>query len=194
VIALALPRATAVGTPFPARDLIIFVTFAVIFVTLVVQGLTLRPLLRLLHVHGEKRNEAEEAHARRISTEKGLHRLGELASTDGVNGDAAELLKTVHERQARHWSARDRTRHGTDDADHRALAPANVDSVEDESSTYRNLRREMIEAERSAIIDLRDSGVIGDEVLRRIQRDLDLETMMLDAADDRPDASPYEAT
>src|SRR5439155_1301684 len=62
VIALALPLTVAGGAPFPARNLIIFITFVAIFATLVVQGLTLRPLLHVLNVHGDNRGEAEEAH------------------------------------------------------------------------------------------------------------------------------------
>src|SRR5207253_9667013 len=69
VVALALPRTTATHTPFPARDLIVFVTFAVIFVTLVAQGLTLRPLIHVLRLHDDGHADAEEAHARRVVTE-----------------------------------------------------------------------------------------------------------------------------
>src|SRR5262249_36486446 len=64
VIALALPRTTATGAPFPARGQIVFISFAVVCVTLVVQGLTIAPLARRLRLHGDRREEEEEIHAR----------------------------------------------------------------------------------------------------------------------------------
>jgi len=194
VIALALPRVTAAGTPVPDRDRIIFITFAVIFVTLVVQGLTLRPLLHLRHVRGDNQEETEEAHARRIGAEAALKKLDELSSKDGVHKETASLLRTIHGRRARNWTARDRTLHGTKDEEHRALEAVSAEAVENESSTYRELRQAMIDAERRALIGLRDESVIGDDVLRRIQRDLDLETMTLEAAEGGPQTSPYEGT
>lgn len=194
VIALSLPLATATGARFPARDLILFLTFVVIFATLVVQGLTIGPLLRALHVHRDQRGETEEAHARRVAAEAGLRRLAQLSSDDGVHRETAHLLRRFHERLARQWTARDRTRHGLNDDEHRALQPVTANDVEHESSTYRRLRLGMIDAERRAVIDLRNEGAIGDDVLRRIQRDLDLETMTLDAADEGTERSPYDAT
>ena len=192
VIALALPLTIAGGAPFPARDLIIFITFVVIFATLVVQGLTLRPLLHVLNVHGDNRGEAEEAHARRIGAETALRKLDEVASGDGVHRETAHLLRDIHERRARHWTARDRLKHGAEDAEHRALEPVPPEAVERESATYRKLRLAMIDAERKALIDLRNEGVIGDDVLRKIQRDLDLETMTLEAVEEDPQSSPYD--
>ena len=112
VIALALPLVTAAGTPFPARNLIIFITFVVIFVTLVVQGLTLRPLIHLLHVRADNHDETEEAHARRVGAEAALRKLDQLSSKDGVHKETASLLRTIQERRARNWTARDRTLHG----------------------------------------------------------------------------------
>ncbi|NUQ21021.1 MAG: Na+/H+ antiporter, partial [Gemmatimonadaceae bacterium] len=71
VIALALPLVTARGTPFPARDLITFITFGAVFATLVVQGLTLRPFLRLIGLHEDGLGDREELHARRVAAEAG---------------------------------------------------------------------------------------------------------------------------
>lgn len=191
VIALALPVATATGAPFPARHLIIFVTFAVIFVTLIVQGLTLRPFLRALGIGDGNRAESEEAHARRVATDAALRQLEKIAANDGGHPETVRYLRATHQRRKRRWTARDRERHEVDDAEHRALEPIDEDSAEAESATYRRLRTEMIGAERRAIIDLRDRGVIGDDVMRRIQRDLDLETMMLESAADGAPESPY---
>lgn len=64
--------------------------------------------------------------------------------------------------------------------------------AEREASGYPRLRTAMITAERRAIIRLRDEGAIGDEVLRRVQRDLDLETMLLESGEDDAPESPYD--
>jgi CPA1 family monovalent cation:H+ antiporter len=191
VIALALPFVTATGHRFPARDLIIFVTFAVIFATLVLQGLTLRPLLRHLGLSEAGRTEAEEAHARRVMTEAGLRRLDEIASDRGVHPEALNALRRRHRRKARRWTARDRARHGQADEEHRALEPVDGDNAERESMSYAKLRTEMIVAERRVLVDLRDRGVVGDDVMRRVQRDLDLETMLIEAGEDGAPESPY---
>lgn len=190
-IALALPFSTAAGAPFPMRGFIIFITFAVIFATLVLQGLSLGPLLRLLRLREEGRAGIEEAHARRVAAEAGLRRLDEVASEEGTSPEVARYLRRTHRRMARRWSARDRDRHVVDDAEHRALDTVGGDGAERESGSYRMLRREMIAAERRAVVDLRDHGAIGDDVMRRVQRDLDLETMMLEADAEGAPESPY---
>jgi hypothetical protein len=89
-------------------------------------------------------------------------------------------------------SARDRDAHGAEDADHRALADRDGSGAERDATGYRRLRTAMIDAERRAIIDLRDQHAIGDEVLRRVQRDLDLETMLLESGEDDAPESPYD--
>jgi CPA1 family monovalent cation:H+ antiporter len=160
VIALALPLTTAAGTPFPARDLIIFVTFSVIFTSLVVQGPSLRPLLRVLRLGDDGRAETEEVRARKVAAEVGLRRLEEVASADDVQPEVVQYLRKTHK--------------------------------ERELVSYRQLRANMITAERQAVVELRDTGVIGDGVMRRVQRDLDLETMLLESAKDGAPESPYE--
>ncbi len=189
VIALALPLTTAAGTPFPARDLILFLTFVVIFSTLVLQGLTLGPLLRRLGLREDDAGGAEEAHARRVVAEAGLQSLDRQAGSD----DGEPVLRALRSRHAdrvRRWAARDRQAHGANDGDHRTLS-ADDDGSEKRADRHQALRRAMIGAERAALVDLRDGGTIGDDVMRRVQRELDLETMMLDSAKD--DASePYD--
>ena len=90
------------------------------------------------------------------------------------------------------WSDRDREAHGAEDPEHRALAARDGSAAEREATSYRRLRKAMIDAERRAVIDLRDKGIIGDEVLRRVQRDLDLETMLLESGEDDAPESPYD--
>jgi CPA1 family monovalent cation:H+ antiporter len=194
VIALALPFVTAAGRPFPARDLIIFVTFAVIFATLVLQGLTLGPLLHRLDLSEAGRMETEEAHARRVMAEAGLRRLDQLASGNGVHPEALNVLRRRNRRKARRWTARDRKRHGVADEEHRALEAVDGDDAERESASYGKLRTEMIAAERRALVDLRDRDIVGDAVMRRVQRDLDLETMLIEATEEGAPESPYEVS
>jgi monovalent cation/hydrogen antiporter len=189
IIALALPLATATGAPFPARGVIVFLTFAVILCTLVVQGFTVVPLLRRLDLAKGDDEDSEEAHARRVAADVGLRRLDQLA-TSNQNAKAVGYLRQLHGERRRKWAARDRTLHSADDADHRDL-PRTDAGAERNAESYRSLRRAMMDAERAAIIDLRDRDTIGDDVMRRVQRELDLETMMLDSAED--DASePFD--
>ena len=192
VIALALPFSTAAGQPFPARELIIFLTFAVIFDTLVLQGLTLKPLLRWLGLRDGGELDDEEAHARRVAAEVGLRRLDEEGRRDGVDPEVVGYLRKKYAGRVDRWSARDREAHGADDPEHRDLADRDGSGAERDATGYRRLRSAMIDAERRAIIDLRDQGAIGDEVLRRVQRDLDLETMLLESGEDDAPESPYD--
>jgi Na+/H+ antiporter len=192
VIALALPLRTAAGAPFPARELIIFLTFAVIFDTLVLQGLTLKPLLRWLGLKDGGELDDEEAHARRVAAEVGLRRLDEEGRRDGVEPDTLRSLRRKYAARLDRWSARDRDAHGAEDPEHRALAGRDGTGAEREATSYRRLRSAMIDAERRAVVKLRDEGAIGDEVLRRVQRDLDLETMLLESGEDDAPESPYD--
>jgi len=192
VIALALPLRTAAGAPFPARELIIFLTFAVIFDTLVLQGLTLKPLLRWLRLKDGGELDDEEAHARRIAAEVGLRRLDEEGRRDGVEPEMLRYLRRKYAARLDRWSARDRDAHGAEDSEHRALAGRDGTGAEREATSYRRLRSAMIDAERRAVVKLRDEGAIGDEVLRRVQRDLDLETMLLESGEDDAPESPYD--
>jgi CPA1 family monovalent cation:H+ antiporter len=166
VIALALPLATASGAPFPARDLIIFLTFAVILVTLVVQGFTFAASIRLLGLRADGRREEEEAHARRVAAEAGLARLEELAREPGASREHIDLLRDEHGRRLHHLSVQDQ----------QVLFP----SKREYFSVLRTLRGEMLAAERRAVIRLRDEGVISDAVLHALQLDFDLEASVLE--------------
>ena len=163
--ALALPRAVD-GTAFPERNLIIFITFVVILVTLVGQGLSLPWLTRTLGVTAATGEDAEESTARTAANEAGMARLGEL---ELENPDHLPLIQELRERydhRASHvWEHQDAPR----------------DEVELELFEHRRIRRSLLDAERDAVIRLRDDGAIGDEVLRRIERDLDLEELRMEA-------------
>jgi Na+/H+ antiporter len=192
VIALALPLVTATGQPFPARDRIVFITFCVIFATLVIQAPTLRPLARLLGLHGDGSAEDEEAHARLTAAEAGLRALDELANDGAAYPEVARYLRQRHRQRARRWAAHEarRFQHREDrasDIDHRhsvTAPPSHLAGALDEqrATEYRRIRSSMIEAERRALLELRDGGSIGDDVMSTLNRELDLEQMLLDSS------------
>ena len=192
VLSLALPVTAAAGQPFPARGMIIFITFSVILGTLVLQGLTLAPLIRWWGLTEGGEGDTEEAHARRVVAEAGLRRLDTESRRHGVDREMARSLEVTYRRRVQRWSARDVARHGQDDEDHAGLAGVDGTRAERTAAAYRALRAAMIEDEREALVRLRDEGVIGDHVMRRVQRDLDLETMLLESAEDGAPQSPYE--
>jgi monovalent cation/hydrogen antiporter len=162
--ALALPMTLANGTPFPVRSQLIGVTFGVILVTLVGQGLSLTPLIRMLGVQGEGETEQELLLAQRDLTLAGLARLEELAATDGMPPAVVADQRAHLEQKLDRLS---RPADGGDDGDGERRAGA--------WAAARHLRREVISAERSALMTLRNQGKLDDEVVRRLERDLDLE-------------------
>ena len=164
--ALALPLTTDADAPFPNRDLIVFLTFGVILGTLVVQGLTLPGLIRWLDLEDDRLAEKEEAKARIRAAEAALERLDELIDEDWVNPDTAERMRGLY------GFRRDRFRSRFD--------PESDGAIEDQSFSYQRLRRELLEAERQELRRLRREGRIDDDVVRRVQRDLDLENERLD--------------
>ncbi len=166
VIALALPMMAA-GGPFPGRGLIIFITFGVILVTLVLQGLSLRPVIHVLGLGSDEEELHELAVARALTASAALRRLDALEAEDPALGDAVRLLRDRHRHRLHRYQARARqTRH---ERDERAAA------------AYRRARQEMIDAERDEVIRLRDRGRISDDVMRQVQRDLDLEQLLLES-------------
>jgi CPA1 family monovalent cation:H+ antiporter len=164
--AVSLAAALALPIAVPDRDRIVFVTFAVILVTLVGQVLTLPGLLRLLRVVDDDGADREDAKARIKASEAALARLDELALEDWVYEDTIERMRG----QYRFRSNRFRARYeGVDD-----------DGTEERSQQFQRLRRELLEAERAAVLRLRNEGTITEEVMQRVQRDIDLEDLRLD--------------
>ncbi|MHB1244754.1 MAG: cation:proton antiporter domain-containing protein, partial [Gaiellaceae bacterium] len=164
--ALAIPLATDAGDPFPGRDLILFLTFAVILGTLVGQGLTLPAVIRLLRLEDEGEDDArEEAQARIHAASAALLRLEELAGEDWVRPDTAARIRGSYGFRRDRFAAR------LDGGD---------GSIEARSLDFQRLRRELLEAERAAVQELRRTGEISDDVARRVERDLDLEDARLE--------------
>jgi Na+/H+ antiporter len=165
--ALALPLTIMDGSPFPERDLVIFLTFGVILATLVGQGLSLTPLIRLLHIEVDEAHEREHAKAHIAAAHAAQARLNELVEEDWIPEDDLTHLRSVYEDKIKAFTSH---MDGTD-------TPDNQDG--NRSAAKRRLREEVLKAERNAIIHLRDQGRIDDEVLRQVERELDLEEQRL---------------
>jgi CPA1 family monovalent cation:H+ antiporter len=164
--ALALPLTTDTGDSFPNRELIIFLTFGVIFASLVVQGLSFPALLKILGLEDEGRAEKEEAKARILATEAALARLDELSDEDWVREDTLERVRGMFNFRRERFRSR--------------FDPESDGAVESRSLDYQRLLRELLVAERNAVFDLRRERRIDDLVMRRVIRDLDLEEARLD--------------
>jgi Na+/H+ antiporter len=164
--ALALPLTTDAHEPFPERELIIFLTFAVILGTLVGQGLTMPMLIRLLRIEEDGEEAREEAKARIAAAEAALGRLEELLGEDWVRDGTAQRLRGLYDFRRRRFASR--------------IDPAADSAADDQSADYQRLRRELLDAEREAVVELRRAGEIDDGVMRKVVRDLDLEDARLD--------------
>jgi len=160
--ALALPTVLRDGSPFPHRGMIVFLTFCVIFVTLVLQGLTLPPLIRLLGLAGAAGPDCEELEARRIVTQAALSHLEDAVARD------RDQFSEVYEDLSRHYH-------------HRLLSlKVNTDPNEvTDHGRHVALSLEALRVERETAVRLRNEGRINDLVLRRIERELDLNESIL---------------
>ncbi|HVC87628.1 MAG TPA: Na+/H+ antiporter [Gaiellaceae bacterium] len=164
--AVSLVAALALPTNVPYRDTIVFITFVVILVTLVGQVLTMPLLARVLGVEDDGGAEREDAKARIKAAEAALARLEELAAEGWVREDTLERMRGSYRFRATRFRAR---YDGVDDA-----------GTEERSQAFQRLRRELLDAERGAVLALRNEGVITEEVMHRVQRDIDLEDSRLD--------------
>ncbi|MGW7263580.1 Na+/H+ antiporter [Streptomyces sp. NPDC054842] len=164
-IAFSIPLTMHDGGGFPGRNLILFLTFTTVIGTLVVQGLTLPPLIRLLGLPGrdQQAETLAEANAQAQASRAAEKRLDELLADErnALPGPLAERLRSVLERRR--------------NAVWERLGAVNPTTGETQDDTYRRLSREMISAERGVFVKLRDLRYIDDEMLRSLLRRLDLE-------------------
>jgi monovalent cation/hydrogen antiporter len=164
--AVSLAAALALPEDFPMRNLILFLTFAVILATLVLQGLTLPTLIRRLRLTGDGAEEQEELKARMAATKAALDRLDELSGEDWTRDDTVTRLHGLYEFRRRRLKAR--------------AGIWEDDGAEDRSMAYQRLVRELLDAQRQAIVRLRNQGAISNDVMHRIERELDLEDTRLE--------------
>ncbi|HEX7134002.1 MAG TPA: Na+/H+ antiporter [Iamia sp.] len=159
--ALAVPLETDAGQPFPGRDLIVFVTFAVVLVTVVGQGLTLPMLIRRLGVVDDGREEQEEEMMARLHSSKAA-----LIELDAITAEGWAAEEEIGAVRGRYLQRK-----------HRFAARAGKiedDGYEDASQVRQRIVRRVIAEERSAIVSLRNAGDISNEVMHRLERELDL--------------------
>jgi CPA1 family monovalent cation:H+ antiporter len=175
--ALAIPLTVANGAPFPERDLILFVTFIVILVTLVVQGLMLPVIIRALHLAdaGRREHERDRRHeqiARKEGIVAALDHLDRLAREDKLSDELVRPLRAAHRERLRHIENRTRG-----DESHRQ-----------QTELHDAIEIKLIAAERQRVNELYRDGKLIDEARRRIERELDLrEAQLANQEADAPD-------
>ena len=162
--ALGLPLLLASGAPFPQRNLIIFITFFSILVTLVLQGLTLPAIIRALKLEDDGETAREEATARLQVARAALWRIGEIERKDGETPVILAGLR--HKYQARAETLET------------ICAPENAASRA-QFRDARQLQLDILSAEREKLAELRANGALHEDAARRIGRDLDLAEQQL---------------
>ena len=166
---LTLPATT------PERNLLIFLTFFVILVTLVGQGLSLPLLIRKLGAGVDPAVSAQqELQARRIATEAAMSRLARLREEWPGHLPLLDTLQAQYDHRASHFGPLPGEEVNGDGLD-------GEEEFDQEMLEHHQIRRAVIEAERSAVLDLRTRGEIDDEIWRQIERDLDFDEMRMDA-------------
>jgi CPA1 family monovalent cation:H+ antiporter len=167
--AVSLAAALALPGNFPHRNIVLFLTFAVIFTTLVLQGLTLPALIRRLGIRDDGTDEREELLARRAATDAALATIDRLAGEDWTRDETAERMRALYDYRRSRLAARAGE---TDDAD--------GDGYERRSRRYQKMVRRVLDAQREELVRLRDRGEISNDVMHRLERELDLEDERLE--------------
>ncbi|MFY0575885.1 cation:proton antiporter [Cystobacter fuscus] len=165
--ALSVPLTTASGAPFPERERLLFLSYGVVLWTLLVQGLTLPGLIRWLGLHDDGLARREEVTARVAAADAALARIDALLAEGGE--PQSELLLAMRTRQESRLRGLRR---------HLAAGKARPQEVEGGrllSEGQQRLVEQVLEAQRQALLELRQEGAIHDEVLHRLERELDLE-------------------
>lgn len=163
--ALALPQETASGLPFPYRNLLLLFTFVVILVTLLLQGLTIRPLVRWLRLPEDRSSEEEQLAARIHATEQVLERITEIENSSGAPQAVMIRVRGFYEDRLSDLRATLETETGTD-------APEKPEEFQ--SIAEQRIWWDLAQIERQTIIGLRRARQIGDEAMHEIEREIDL--------------------
>jgi monovalent cation/hydrogen antiporter len=164
--ALALPITLPDGGALPARNELILITFTVILVTLVGQGLTLPLVIRAAGLARDEGARHEEAHARRELVDVATRRIADLYDVWPTHRELLDQLGATY-------------RHRSEHAEQHHESPGSA--AEQELIEHRQIRRDVIDAQRESLQRLRDEGAIDDDVVRAIERDLDLEELRMEA-------------
>jgi monovalent cation/hydrogen antiporter len=158
--ALSLPDILKDGSPFPQRDVMIFLTFCVIFVTLVLQGLTLPRLIRFLGLAGVTEDNLEEQAARRAMIEAALAYL-EHTREENPDEFAPVYDELIHSQRRRLNVIESNT-------------AAEFGSRPEDYQRWKDLSRKIAALQRATILHLRNENKINDEVMRKLELELDL--------------------
>ncbi len=161
--ALGIPLMVSETKEFPNRDLIIFLTFCVIFVTLVLQGMTLRKVIEWLGIKSDDQHIKEEE---KIRVELAGHVIEQIEEnySMGLSDVVLNQIKSKYEIRIQ--------RIRKDDSEHR-MTPGQINELH-------RIHRELIQRERELILRLRKEGRVTDEIMRKIEYELDLEEARLE--------------
>jgi monovalent cation/hydrogen antiporter len=166
--AVSLAAALALPGGVPDHDLIVFLTYAVIAGTLLVQGLSLPYVIRMLRIEDDGKDAYKENKARLMAARAAMSRIDELREEAWVRDETAERVRALYEYRQRRFGSRfaeDGTESGR---------------IEERSINYQRLMHEIFGAQRAAIVEMRNAGRITDEIMHRVERDLDLEESRLE--------------
>jgi CPA1 family monovalent cation:H+ antiporter len=168
--AVSLAAALALAEDFPQRNIVLFLTFAVIFATLVLQGLTLPPLIKALRIEDDETDAREELLGRRAAVEAALARLHELGEAEWTRDDTTARMTQMYEYRQRRFAVM-----AGELEDGQGL-----DAFETRSKRYQKMVRSVLTAQRQRLVELRNRGEISNEVMHRLERELDLEDERLE--------------
>jgi CPA1 family monovalent cation:H+ antiporter len=159
-VVLALPQTLANGAPFPFRAQLLVLTLVVILVTLVGGGLTLPAVIRAVNLGADTEVLDEETAARRRLVDAGIQRIDELYPVWPGHHPLLDQMRENYRHRSEHVERR---------------TTGSADGADRELIEHREIRRTVADAEREALYRLRTTGDIDDDVLRRLERELDLE-------------------
>jgi CPA1 family monovalent cation:H+ antiporter len=169
--AVSLAAALALPAAFPERELVIYLATCVIFATLVAQGLSLPWVIRRMGIRDDGAHQAQELLARRAATDAAIRRLHELRDEEWTRASTVDrMLEDLGVRQRR--LARTAGEEVPDDA----WAGKDLDA---HVAARARVEREVVEAQRRVVVGLRDEGRVSDQVMHRIERELDLQEQRL---------------
>ena len=162
--ALALPLTLNSGGQFPNRDLIIFITFFVILATLILQGLSLPPIIRRLHLKDDGSTAREEATARLEIYQTAIERIGEIENDGNTPTELVKQLKENYQLRADGLAA---------------IVAEDENACRAYFRNESNLKLDVIKTERNTLANLRERGALHNDAARSIENDLDLEEQRL---------------
>jgi CPA1 family monovalent cation:H+ antiporter len=166
--ALALPVHTEAGHPLPGRELILFITFALILFTVVGEGLTLPWRIRRLGVVDDgAEEESEEIRARLVIARAALDRVDELEAEEWTRDASVARVRQLYQYRQRRFKIR-------------AGKIEDEDGLEEGSLLWQRMMHEIYAAQRHALVGLRNNRQISSDVMRRVERELDLEESRLE--------------